>query len=236
MLCRRKGTKRSLLIASKQTDRIYLLWWWSLPSWTTCFALGVQNPRREDTWEIRCSQSNLKRRCATFNSMWHSPGSNRKFLEFEAKHFEIGISDKHSISCSSKKLCSSSLSIPFVSTMTSHWLQFRTKSCMLDAMIYGTPSDISVAHFFSSSLVTLQSFWIWLITSHIASCEQGFTIQGSLTCMRLLFLVYWFGSNVWIMADFMLCWIKITVRRLSYYLLIHFRTLETDSWFHFLTI
>ena len=121
MLSLTKGTKSSLLIASKQRDKICLFRWWSVPSRITCFALGVWNRRRKETWEIRGSQNNFKGRRASFHYMWPSPRSNSKFLKFEVKRFEIGISYKHSVSCSCKKLCSSSLSILFVSTMTSHW-------------------------------------------------------------------------------------------------------------------
>ena len=135
---------------------------------------------------------------ASFNSMWPSPNSNRRFLKFKVKRFEIGISDKHSISCSCKKLCTSSLLIPFVSTMASHWLQFRTKSCMSNAKIYGTPSDISIVRFLSTSLPTeLMNMghniyrFLRLRVHHTAINVHS----------KFLFRMSWFGSNVWIVVD-----------------------------------
>ena len=135
---------------------------------------------------------------ASFNSMWPSPNSNRRFLKFKVKRFEIGISDKHSISCSCKKLCTSFLLIPFVSTMASHWLQFRTKSCMSNAKIYGTPSDISIVRFLSTSLPTeLMNMghniyrFLRLRVHHTAINVHS----------KFLFRMSWFGSNVWIVVD-----------------------------------
>ena len=136
---------------------------------------------------------------ASFNSMWPSPNSNRRFLKFKVKRFEIGISDKLSISCSCKKLCTSSLLIPFVSTMASHWLQFRTKSCMSNAKIYGTASDISIVRFLSTSLPTERlnmGHNIYRFLRLRVHHTELFNVHS-----KFLFRMSWFGSNVWIVVD-----------------------------------
>ena len=79
----------------------------------------------------------FKRGCNLFNSMWLSHGSNIKFLKFEVICLTSTPFHVHG------RNCSSSLSVPFVSTMTSNLLQFRTKSCRSDAKVYGIPFDIS---------------------------------------------------------------------------------------------
>ena len=103
MLSRMKGTKSSLLIASNQANKRNqsLLWWWSMPYQTTCFALVFWYPRREETWEIRGHHNDFKG-SDLFNSIWPSPRSNSKPLNFELKCFEISTSDKHIFSCSCK--------------------------------------------------------------------------------------------------------------------------------------
>lgn len=173
-----KGINSSLLIASKHAEEICLLQWWSIPSQTTCLALGVLNPKRWEIFENFGSHNNFQRRLGLFSSMWPSPGNNTKLLNFDTK-------------------CPL-MSILFLSLLKTIWNLCRqyfsyqswyhilntSKHCpVYVANTYGTPSDINVVHFRFPSFPTVETFWVWDMTVCTASCEHSFTMQGSPTCI-----------------------------------------------------
>ena len=144
------GVSNSLLIASKHTSKICLLQWWSIPSFTTCFAMGFLHTRKNTISQSTGSHSNFRRICDWFNSIWPEPGSCNRFMKLEVNLSFIGISNPHNDLGVIWKSFNFGKEIPFLSTSTPHsWKNW--KSWISYARVNGTPSQIR--------MVQLQ-FWL----------------------------------------------------------------------------
>ena len=160
------GVSNSLLIASKRTSKICLLPWWSIPSFTTCFAKGILNTRKNTTWKSTSCHSNFRRICDWFNSIWPEPESCNRFMKLEVNLSFIGISNPHNDLGVIWKSFNFAKEIPFLSTSMPHsWKNW--KSWISDARVNGTPSQIRMVQLQFWLAPSKQIFWICFIHRYL---------------------------------------------------------------------
>ena len=156
------GVSNSTLISSKHTSKICLLWWWLIPSFTTCFAVGVLNTRKNTTWKSTGSDSNFRRICDWLNSIWPEPGSCNRFMKLEVNLSFIGISNPHNDLGVIWNSFNFGKEIPFLSTSMSHSWK-NGKSWISDGRVNGTPFQIRMVHLQFWLAPSKQIFWICFI-------------------------------------------------------------------------
>ena len=160
------GVSNSLLIASKHTSKICLLQWWSIPSFTTCFAVGFLHTRKNTTSQSTGSHSTFRRICHWFNSIWPEPGSCNRFMKLEVNLSFIGISNPHNDLGVIWKSFNFGKEIPFLSTSMPHsWKNW--KSWISYARVNGTPSQIRTVQLKFWLALSKQIFWICFIHRYL---------------------------------------------------------------------
>ena len=156
------GVSNFLLIASKHISKICLLQWWSIPSFTTCFAVGFLHTRKNTTSQSTGSHSTFRRICDWFNSIWPEPGSCNRFMKLEVNLSFIGISNPHNDLGVIWNSFNFGKEIPFLSTSMSHSWK-NGKSWISDGRVNGTPFQIRMVHLQFGLAPSKQIFWICFI-------------------------------------------------------------------------
>ena len=156
------GVSNSLLIAFKHTSKICLLQWWSIPSFTTCFAKGILNTGKNTTWKSTSCHSNFRSISDWFDSIWLEPESCNRFIKVELNLSFIGIWNPHNDLGVIWKSFNFGKEIPFLSTSMPHsWKNW--KSWISDARVNGAPSQIRMVQLQFWLAPSKKIFWICFI-------------------------------------------------------------------------